>query len=131
METLNSFENLETWKVARVLRIFVSDMAKTFPKEEEYKLKDQIIRSSRSVGNNISEGFGRYFFKENVKFCTYARGSLNETLDHVIIAFDEKYIDQKIYDEFKNIYDQCLKILNGYIAYLRKAGKIPNDFQIT
>ena len=131
METINSFEDLETWKVARLLRIFVSDMAKTFPKEEEYKLKDQIIRSSRSVGNNISEGFGRYFFKENVKFCSNARGSLTETLDHIIIAFDEEYIDQNKYDEFRKLYNQCLKLLNGYMAYLRKAGKIPDDFKIT
>ncbi|MEI6507798.1 MAG: four helix bundle protein [Bacteroidota bacterium] len=131
METINSFEDLETWKIARLLRIFVSEMSKTFPKEEEYKLKDQIIRSSRSVGNNISEGFGRYFFKENVKFCSNARGSLTETLDHVIIALDEKYINQNKFDEFKEIYSQCLKLLNGYMAYLRKAGKIPDDFKIT
>ena len=126
---MNSFEELEAWKTARQLRKMVSEMIKQFPKNEEYKLKDQIIRSSRSVGNNISEGFGRYFYKENVRFCTYARGSLTETLDHIIIAFDESYIDQKTYEDFRILYEQNLKILNGYIAYLRKAGKIPEDFE--
>ena len=39
----------------------------------------QWIRSADSIAANISEGYGRYSFKENAKFCYYARGSLRET----------------------------------------------------
>jgi len=39
----------------------------------------QIIRSSDSIGANIAEGYGRYFFKENRQFCFYSRGSILET----------------------------------------------------
>jgi len=34
METINSFEDLETWKATRTLRLFVSDMVKRFPKKK-------------------------------------------------------------------------------------------------
>jgi len=65
-----------------------------FPSIENFSLTSQIRRSSRSVGNIIAEGFGRFHYKENVQFCRMARGSLNETLDHGIIAKDEGYITE-------------------------------------
>ena len=48
-----------------------------------------------------------------------ARGSLSETMDHIIIALDEKIIDQQTYNNFQTEYEQCLKLLNGYIQYLK------------
>lgn len=53
-----SFTELEVWKQARKIRNFISDLTKTFPTEEKYRLVDQVIRSSRSIGNNIAEGHG-------------------------------------------------------------------------
>jgi len=86
-------------------------------------LVSQIRRSSRSIGNNISEGFGRYHFQENIQFCRIARGSLNETLDHGIIAFDEGYISEEKLKELREIHDKTLRILNGYIKYLQNCKK--------
>lgn len=118
---MKSFEELEVWKVAREIRIFVSKVVKTFPPEEKYRLSDQLIRSSRSIGDNISEGFGRYHYQENIQFCRHSRGSLNETLNHFITALDEKYIDGNTLNEFRILFEKELKLLNGYIAYLKKA----------
>lgn len=118
---MNTFEELEAWKVAREFRIFISELIITFPAHEKYKLCDQITRSVRSVGNNIAEGFGRYHFQENIQFCRQARGSLFETFDHLIIALDEKYINQEKFDQAKILFLKTLKILNGYINYLQKA----------
>ena len=42
-------------------------------------LGKQVVRSADSVAANISEGFGRYHYKENIHFCYIARGSLLET----------------------------------------------------
>jgi four helix bundle protein len=39
----------------------------------------QMIRSSDSIGANIAEGYGRFFYKENRQFCFYSRGSILET----------------------------------------------------
>jgi four helix bundle protein len=48
-----------------------------------------------------------------------ARGSLSETLDHLIIAYDEQLITAEKYDSLKFEYNKCLKLLNGYIVHLR------------
>jgi four helix bundle protein len=53
-----SFTELETWKQAKKIRIRILELTKTFPSDEKYRLADQIIRSSRSVGNNLAEGHG-------------------------------------------------------------------------
>ncbi|HSR17509.1 MAG TPA: four helix bundle protein, partial [Ignavibacteriaceae bacterium] len=39
----------------------------------------QLVKAIDSVSSNLSEGFGRYFYKENKQFCYYSRGSLFET----------------------------------------------------
>ncbi|QEC80541.1 four helix bundle protein [Mucilaginibacter ginsenosidivorax] len=115
-----SFTELETWKQARKIRTSVSDLVKSFPNEEKFRLTDQIIRCSRSIGNNIAEGHGRFHFQDNIRFCIIARGSLSETLDHMIIARDENYINDAVFKSFQNDYDQCLKLLNGYISFIKK-----------
>ena len=91
---MKTFEELEAWKSARELRKANSRLAKTFPNDERFRLVDQIIRSSRSVPANIAEGIGRFHFQENIQFCRQARGSLSETLEHLICALDEGYIDE-------------------------------------
>ncbi len=121
MGNLQSFEELACWKEARILRNFVkNEIIPKFPSSEKFELTSQIRRSSRSVGNNIAEGFGRFHFKENIRFCRMARGSLNETLDHGIVAFDEGYISEETLKGLRSIYNKTLLILNGYINYLKK-----------
>jgi four helix bundle protein len=115
-----SFEELNAYKLAREIRTEISIISKTFPPYEEYKLKDQIIRSSRSVTANIAEGHGRHYFKENIKFCIMARGSLNETIDHLTVALDEKYIDEQLFSILKEKIKVNIKVLNGYMSYLKK-----------
>ncbi len=119
MENNKSFESLEAWKMAREFRKEISINSKTFPKHEEYKLKNQIDRSSRSVSANIAEGYGRYHYKEGMQACRIARGSLSETLDHLYVAIDENYIDQEKFNILKGKYEHCLKLLNGYVLFLK------------
>ncbi|MCX7546374.1 four helix bundle protein [Xanthomarina sp. F1114] len=120
MSNFKSFEDLACWKEARNLRLFVSKkIISKLPNNEKFSLIDQIKRSSRSVGNNIAEGYGRFHFQENIQFCRIARGSLFETLDHGIIALDEGYISEENLNELRVIHDKTLLILNGYIKYLK------------
>jgi four helix bundle protein len=116
-----SFTKLDVYKKCRFFRREISKMAKdNFPDEEKYLLKSEIVRSSRSVTANIGEGHGRYYYKETVKFCRTSRGSLEETLEHLITAYDEEYITKEVLKEMKATYDECMKLLNGYIRYLKK-----------
>jgi four helix bundle protein len=124
---VKTFMDLEVYKECRILRKEVSKLTKThFPPEERYRLTDQIIRSSRGITSAISEGYGRFYYKENIQYCRIARGSLMETLEHLITALDEDYISDEILQRLNTQIDTCGKLLNGYINYLRKA-KPPKD----
>lgn len=89
MALIKSFEGLQCWQVGRELRVEISKVIKTFPKEEKLELVSQMKRASRSVTNNIAEGFGRYHYQDFIRFCRISRGSLTELSDHLIIALDE------------------------------------------
>jgi four helix bundle protein len=125
MASLNSFEELQCWKKARTLRNKVRGYYIKFPSEEKYLLVDQLKRATRSVTANIAEGFGRFHYLENSKFCRISRGSLTEILDHLIAANDEGYISDEELVILRIDIQECLIILNGYINYLVTSNKKP------
>lgn len=119
-EQITSFEDLECWKACRRLRVFVAKtVVPTLPKEERYGLASQILRSARSTTANIAEGYGRFHYLDNAKFCSNARGSCFETLDHFITANDEEMISDEMLSEGRELINEAGKILNGYIKYLQ------------
>jgi four helix bundle protein len=92
-EMAKSFTDLEVYKECRKFRKMVSELVKNhFPDSEKFLLKPQILDASRSITANIAEGHGRYYYQDDIKFCRNARGSLEETLEHLITAFHEGYI---------------------------------------
>jgi len=112
-------EDLETWKKCRELRINIGKFIKTLPQEEKFKLADQLTRASRSITNNISEGYGRFHFQENIQYLRTSRGSIYECIDDLYISLDEKYISQENFEALYNECQDCLKLINGYIKYLK------------
>jgi four helix bundle protein len=114
------FIELEVWKEARIFRKEISALTKKFPDTEKFRLTDQLLRASRSVTACIAEGYGRYHYQENIQFCRQSRGSLMECLDHLTCALDEHYIDDEVFEKFEKQYSNTLKMINGYIAYLKR-----------
>ena len=56
---INSAKELLVYKVAYELAMEIFEISKTWPKEEQYSLTDQIRRSSRSVCGNIREAWAK------------------------------------------------------------------------
>lgn len=117
---MKPFTDLECWKKSRELRNEISALTKTFRPDEKYRLSDQIIRSSRSIGNNIAEGHGRFHYIDSIKFFINARGSASETIDHLYVALDEGYIERETFDRLRELCESCSRLINGYINYLRQ-----------
>ena len=123
-----SFTRLDVYRKCRLFRKAVSKLSKShFPKEEKYLLTSLILRSSRLVTANIAEGNGRFYYMETVKFCRNAKGSLDETMEHLITAFDEEYISKEMLREMKTLYDSCNKALNDEIQELKKVKRGNDD----
>ena len=116
---MSNFEELVAWQECRKFRNDIAEFLKKLPADEKYKLVDQLLRCSRSVTANIAEGHGRYHYQENIQFCRQARGSLAESLDHLICAYDSNYITSEELNKFREQYTKCYKLLNGYIAHLK------------
>ena len=122
MSSLQSFEDLNCWKAATEIRLYVSkNILPKFPSDEKFALTSQLRRSSRSVSDNIAEGYGRFHYQENIQFCRIARGSLCESLNQMITAKDETYIDELILNEYRELFEKTKSLINGYINYLKKA----------
>jgi four helix bundle protein len=117
---MNSFEELDCWKLAREIRNEIRLLVRKFPAEEKHRLTDQMIRASRSVTHNIAEGFGRFHYQENIQYCRTSRGSLSELKDQLTVALDEEYIDDSKFKELYEKVDRNINILNGYISYLKR-----------
>lgn len=118
-----SFEDLEVWKKSRELKMEITCLAKSFPSNEKFRLTDQLIRSSRSVNAQIAEGHGRKTWPDKLRFCVIARGSLTETLNHLIDACDEGIISEDILKKFRIKINEVERLLNGYISYLDRMSK--------
>ena len=115
-----SFEELEVYKAAREFRKKIYQLIKELPNEEKYNLAGQMRRAALSLTNNIAEGHGRFFYQENIQFCRISRGSLMELIDDLNTCIDEKYLEQSYLEQLKDEGYRINKMLNGYIAYLRK-----------
>jgi len=118
--TEQSFETLKVWQKAHAFMLEIHRQLLPFlPKEEKYGLSDQIRRSSKSVGANIAEGSGRFYYMDNVRFCYQARGSLDETINHLKVALDLGFCEKDLYDELREQAEGIRRMLNGYIAWLK------------
>jgi four helix bundle protein len=74
--TIKRFEELEIWQLARELCKKLIGLSETTSLGKDFSLKDQILRSSGSVMDNIAEGFERDGKKEFINFLYIAKGSL-------------------------------------------------------
>lgn len=78
-------------------------------------LGKQLIRAADSIALNISEGYGRFSFKENKMFCYYARGSAFETMTALKRAHDRALISKEELSVFRQKFERFFKLLNPYI----------------
>ena len=124
------FEDLKAWQLARRLMIECHKLANVLPPQERYDLAPQIRRSSKSVMANIAEGYGRYHYLDSLRFYYNARGSLTETINHIITAHDLAYIDDQRFREMYELGRETERALNGYISYvwsLKTGGTVFGD----
>ncbi len=121
MATISVFEDLIAWQKARVLDKEVFMLVSKSKIDKDYSLKDQILRSSGSVMDNIAEGFERSGKREFIQFLAIAKGSCGELRSQFYRAFDREYITEINFEKIKALCVEESKIINGLITYLNKS----------
>jgi len=123
MVTITRLEDLEVWQEAKKLCSGVYILTSNYPKSEEYILRKHLRESARGVASNIGEGFGRYFFRENLRFYGIAKGCLGEVKSDLYLSFDVGYFKKDLLDRFIKQVDKVELKLNGLISNVVKAMK--------
>lgn len=111
------FEKLEVWKQARELISLVYRITANFPTNERFGLIDQLRRAAISIALNIAEGSTKGSDADFKRYLKMAQGSINEVVTGFYIALDQRFINQKGFDQ---VYDFSLK-LNARLNALIKS----------
>lgn len=122
---VEKFYQLKVWQKAKELCIEIYKVTKEFPKEELFGITSQLRRAASSVCANIAEGFGRYYFKDKIRFYYQARGSLIEVQNFLIISFELGYLSREKYVSLFNRTNEISRMLNGLIQSVGKTS--PHD----
>ena len=117
---MESWKELDVWQKTHALVLRVYEVTAQFPAAERYRLTDQLCRAASSVSANIVEGQSRQTTREYLQFLYNARGSLEETRYHLLLARDLQLLDTNVYTELETGYESASKMLNGLIQSLRR-----------
>ena len=120
-------EELKVYQLAMEIGEMVFNITVKWDLFNKKSLGDQYLRAADSIALNISEGYGRFHYKENKNFCWYARGSLFETKTANQKAFNRKLITEEEYNILLSKLKHCHLLLNSYIKSIGKNPPEKND----
>ena len=118
MATVQKFEDLEVWQLARDLCKRIYALTFRQPLAGDYRLKDQMRGSSGSIMDNISEGFDRSSRLEFVNSLSIAKGEVAELKSQLYRCVDNNYITQEVFNDLYESADVLTKRLTAFIKYL-------------
>lgn len=114
-ESIKTFYDLETWKIAHSLVLEIYKITEGFPKEEIFGIISQLRRAISSVTANIAEGFARYHFKDKIRFYYQSRGSIAEVKNFLFLSKDLGYITDQKCEHLNKRADEASRLINGMI----------------
>ena len=118
---IERFEDLEIWKDARELSMYVFELTSKEPFNKDFRFRDQIRASSGSIMDNIAEGFERGGNKEFAQFLYISKGSCGETRSQGYRAFDFKYITEIELDKLNSSTIALSTKIANLLKYLKES----------
>lgn len=113
--SINTFRDIIAWQKAHELVLSVYAVTKSFPRNEEFGLTNQIRRAAVSIPSNIAEGYKRKSNRDSLHFYNIAEGSLKELKYQVLLARDLNYMDKKDYEQISTLADETGRLICGWI----------------
>ncbi|MBE0647264.1 MAG: four helix bundle protein [Bacteroidales bacterium] len=108
-------EELKLYQLAMEIAEEIWEIVKTWDHFAKDTIGKQLVRSADGIASNISEGFGRYHYKESKLFYYYARGSLYETRTWITKACNRGLLQSERFLILKDKLAHTNALLNNYI----------------
>jgi four helix bundle protein len=121
MAKIERFEDIISWKEARLLNKVLGDLIDSGRFKHSYRLINQIEGSAGSVMDNIAEGFERGGNREFVQFLYISKGSCGELRSQLYRAIDRNYINQKEFDDLSGHSMKISSLIQKFITYLENS----------
>ena len=121
MGKIEKFEDIEAWKLSRVICQKVESLFTSTDLGKNFALRNQMERSSGSIMDNIAEGFGRGGNQEFHNFLSYSKGSASELRSQLYRSLDKNLISQ---EQFEELNKDCLVAENkigAFMHYIRRS----------
>ena len=123
---IKSYKNLEVYTESYDLAMKIFKITRKFPKEEVYSLTSQMVKASRSVPANISEGWSKRNYENIFKqHLIHALGSNAEVETWLQFSLDCGYIDsntfQKLTDKNSVVGRKITKLHQNWKSYEKKS----------
>ena len=127
MAGVDRFEDLDCWKLASELSDEIDRMTDKGRVARDVKFRNQIRDSAASAPSNISEGWGRYYPNQNAPYVRIAKGSLEETVNHLLKGKRRKYFAPDDFNKAFRLAKRAIGATTRYLLYLESCGKDPPD----
>lgn len=112
---IQSFTQLDAWKVSHALVLEIYKYTDKFPVGERFGLTNQLRRAVVSITSNIAEGFSRRTSLDKNRFYNTSLGSIAEVQNQILIARDLGYINQSSFKMLADISVHSRKLLYGLL----------------
>ena len=111
---------LEIYKISLDLSKEIWGVYSSLATDLKFNIGNQVIRSIDSIGANIAEGYGRFHYKDSMKFYYNARGSWWESKHWVYLLYQRKLISKELYKQMLEELELLGKKLNGFINTMKE-----------
>lgn len=116
---INEFEDLECWRMARVLANLMLDITNRHELDYQFRLKDQISGAAISIMNNIAEGFCRLSNREFIRFLDIALASAAELKSMCYLLLDRQMITKEEFNTITEKIKSTINLIKGLIRHLK------------
>ncbi len=106
-------EDLSIYQKLCVLHLEVCQLSAKWPREERFELVSQIRRCSNSAPAQLAEKHSDRHVRNKIEGANRARGESLEAVHHLYIAMLKGYLTEETYNDYRERYTECVKMLNG------------------
>jgi four helix bundle protein len=122
----SSLEDLEIYQRALELSHLAWKIYGSLDKVYKFQIGNQFLGAADSVGANIAEGYGRYHYKDSIRFYYLARGSLFEVKHWTKLLYERNFISELMNETIQKEINTIALKTNSYIRYLKaQSAKTP------